>query len=195
MPEAERLILFLSFDRQLFGRHDAIVVYPVFARVHDNGRIGFADLNAIQREPELRDFREQHVRQILDGGRHGESLHAKFLARSTFVFAESFVQRIVDVDQHSVIVILFYQWLDLRIEVTEQSRDGTFAFYLEMANQTVAMTVQVAALVFQLFVAMCRVEFVLFANNHLVTISVKTVWRNNAPFACMSDRNPKRERG
>lgn len=91
----------------------------------------------------------------------------------------------MSIDQHAVIVVLPQPWLDLRFEVPEQRADVTVSIDYEVALYAVTMTMQIAALVVQGFVAMSGVELVLLLNDHELpsshrlppAVSVEPKWR------------------
>jgi hypothetical protein len=56
--------------------------------------------------------------------------------------------------------------LDLGVEITKEGRQRTRALDLKMADEAVAVPMQVAAFIRELLVPVGRVELVLFLNNH-----------------------------
>ena len=143
-----------------------VVLSPVVASVKEVGRVGFLYLDACQSESHFRDLTEHDPCQILDAGGSIDDLESQLLTRRTAVFLQRDMQRIVLVDQHSVIVFLLEPGFDFVVEISEQGADVTVAFDFEMQLQAIAMPVDIAAFVLQRFVAVSCIKFVLLFNDH-----------------------------
>jgi hypothetical protein len=54
----------------------------------------------------------------------------------------------------------------LRVEVYPKRADITITFYLKVASQSLAMTMQIPAFVQQCLIAVCGVKLLLVLNDH-----------------------------
>ena len=69
-------------------------------------------------------------------------------------------------NQHRVVIFGLEKRFDYLIEVAEQRADRSRPLDLEKTADAVPMSVQIAALVVQLFVAMRRVKLVVLLDDH-----------------------------
>jgi len=105
--------------------------------------------------------------QVFHTGGPVENHHPKAFSGALHVPQQRFVQRIVTIDQHAVVIVFLEPRFDASIEVSEQSADLTTSFDFKHAAQTVPVTVQIAALVLQSLIAVSRVKLVLLFDQHL----------------------------
>jgi hypothetical protein len=110
----------------------------------------------------------------------------------------------MDIDQHSVIVVQFQPRFDFFVERAEQRADVTVSLDFKETPQAVPMSVQVAALVHQRFVAMSRVELVVFLNDHGRAFLLNGIFcvaadtkhtKNERDFSFRKRKSPVRESG
>lgn len=71
-------------------------------------------------------------------------------------------------NQHAVVITFLQPWFDLRVKVSEESGNVTLSLDLKSTPNTISVSVQVTALVVECLVAVCRIELVLFLNDHTV---------------------------
>ena len=160
---------FLSVGRTLSVstvRKMSVVLSPVIASVKEIGGVGFLNLDTCQSESHFRDLAEHDPCQILDAGGSFDDFESQLLTRRTAVFLQCDMQRIVSIDQHSVIVLLLEPWFNFVVKISKQRADVTVSFDFEMQLQAVAMPVDIAAFVLQCFVAMSCIKFVLLFDDH-----------------------------
>jgi len=143
-----------------------IVCDPVFTRVADGRGISFLNFHERKAKSHLSDLAEQQVTEILYACRTVHHLESKSLPGTCHVLLQCFIERIVDVDQHPVIVELLEPWFDPGVEVAEESADVSVTLHLEMAPQTIPMTVKISAFILQCFVSVCGVKLVLLLDDH-----------------------------
>ena len=124
-----------------------------------------------QSKPHFGDFGEHDPCEILNAGWSVEQLHLEIFARPAAMVLQCFVQCIVDVDEHAVVVKFLQPWINLFVKGTKQSADVAVTFDLKKTTQAVAMPMQIAALVFERFVAVCCVKLVVFLDDHNFTCS------------------------
>jgi hypothetical protein len=82
------------------------------------------------------------------------------------VLLQRFIERVMQVDQHPVIVVFPRPRLNLRVEVAQKRADLAITFHLEMASHSAAMTVKIAALILQCLISVCGVKLVLSLDDH-----------------------------
>lgn len=104
--------------------------------------------------------------QVLYTCRPVHDLHPKCLTGSCHVLLQGFIKRVVNVDQHPMVVVFFEPRFNLRVEVAKKRADVTVTFHLEVTPQSVSVTMQIPALVLKCFITMCCIKFVLFLDDH-----------------------------
>ncbi len=72
----------------------------------------------------------------------------------------------MSIDEHPMVVLLFEPRLDPVVKITEQRTDIAVTFDFKVQPEPVSMPVDVAAFVFERFVTMGRIEFVLLFDDH-----------------------------
>ena len=72
-----------------------------------------------------------------------------------------------------MVIILLQPWFNFFIEGAKECTNITIAFDFKKTSQTVTMSMQIAAFVFQCLVTMSRVEFVIFLNDHHFTCTFR----------------------
>ena len=144
----------------------AVVVNPVLTSVGQYGGVRFPKLNFLEPEPQVGNFAEDPMSKVFEACGHIESLESKRFPRSLGVIEKRLVERIVDVDQHRVIILRFQQGFYLRVEVTKKSGDRPGSLDLEKTGNAIPMSVQIATLVLQFLVSVCCVELVNFLDDH-----------------------------
>ena len=143
-----------------------IISNPVFTRVADDRSIGFLNLQQSKTESHLSDLAEQQVAEVLDTCWPVHDFQPECLTGSCHVLLQSFIERIMKVDQHAVIVIFLEPRFDLRVEVAKKRADIAITLHLEVASHSVAMTVKIAAFILQRLISVCGVKLVLLLNDH-----------------------------
>jgi hypothetical protein len=143
-----------------------IISNPVFASVADDGSVGLLNFQQSKTESHLGDLTEQQVAEVLQTCRPVHDFQPKCLTGSCHVLLQSFIERIMKVDQHAVIVIFLEPRFDLRVEVAKKRADIAITLHLEVASHSVAMTVKIAAFILQRLISVCGVKLVLFLNDH-----------------------------
>ena len=152
--------------RTMAIRKVTVVRSPVLTGIQEIGGVGFLNFDSRQPESHFRDFTEHSPCQILHTGGAVDYLESQLLSGRPAIFLQGVEQGVVAVDQHPVIVLLPEPRFDFVIEVAKQSADITITVHLKMQLQPVAMSVDVAALVPQRFIAMGRIELVMFFDDH-----------------------------
>jgi hypothetical protein len=163
----------------LRGGKAAFVIDPVLAGVLDNRRVCLAEFETVQPQPASCDFAEQLKAQILDGCGELEDFQPQRLTSSLHVIEQRSVERVVPMDQHPMVVFVAEQWFHDSVKVGEQDSQVPGSLDLEKARQPVAMPVEIAALVGQLFVSMSGVKPVLLLNDHGILIA-KVAWQSRS---------------
>ena len=79
---------------------------------------------------------------------------------------KSFKERVVPMNQHPMVIFVLEQRFDQGIKVAEESCHVSSTLHIKEAGQSVAVAVNVAALVVQFFVPMGSVKAVLLVNDH-----------------------------
>jgi len=160
---AERIF---RIDMGRSAAESTIICHPIRTRVADDRRVSFLHFELGQPESHPGNLRKQFMAKILHTGRAIENAETKNLASSVHVVPQSLVERVMNIDQHPVVVVRFQPGLDLRIKITEQGTDVSVALNIEEAPHSVAMAVQITAFILQRFIAMSSVELVLLLNDH-----------------------------
>jgi len=83
-----------------------------------------------------------------------------------YVLLQCFMQRVVDIDQHPVVIIFLEPWFDLRVKVTKQRTDISLTLHFEVAQNSITMTVQVSALIHKGFISVSCIKLILLLNHH-----------------------------
>ena len=143
-----------------------IVDNPVFSSVADDRSVRLLDFQHCKVKSHPSDLGEQKVAEVLYTGRSVYHLEPKCLTGSGHVLLQGFIKRVVNVDQHAMVVIFFQPRLNLRVEVYPKRADITITFYLKVASQSLAMTMQIPAFVQQCLIAVCGVKLLLVLNDH-----------------------------
>ena len=157
-----------SFCRSQFrgASEVSIVTHPVFSGVTDRRSVCLLHLKTVQAKSVLSDLCKELVTEILHTRRAIEHVHPQRLTNPLLMIEQGQVERILTVNEQAVIVFAFQPRLDHRIKVTKQSADISISLDLEKAPDTVSVPMQISALVLQSLVAVSRIEFVVFFNDH-----------------------------
>ncbi len=143
-----------------------IVCNPVFSFITDDRSVGFLNLQQREAKSHLSDLAEQQVAEVLHACRSFHDFEPKCFTSSCHVLLQGFIKRIVNVDQHAMIVILLEPWLNLRVKVSKERADIAVTFHLEVAPQSVAMTMKIPAFIQQCLISVRGVKLVLLLDDH-----------------------------